>query len=1318
MINDRFPTYDELLKLNPSLTETPIKKLNELLSVLHEYDYKWDSENQNFINDEIDYIIKIDSLHEMSAENIRILTINEIDFFKSHPIMVRLTRAFKLLSFNCRRFCFILIVLFFLFGWLIIPFNQVLLITLIFIAIGISIVGVSYLLNKSLDIVTDSQKADSGTIRSSMLSKLRERIILDRAYKLIELAEIASQNENHAKQIKLCEKVISSLKKFNSPPSIIFHAMFGAADGYQSLGELDKALDLLEKARLMYPTVRDELFSNILSILSTIYISQKKFENAEKILTELFQLKQDHDLPSDSKYAFALTNFAIIKKKNGENKEAISTNIQALELIRKAQGEFNLDYAIITLNLASLYEEVGEYKQSKNCLQKVAQICFEIFDPENLDLTTVLIMLGQGNLILFELNEAETYFNRALEIRKNILGTAHPKYREVLSNLAGVYNRKGDFISSERLYIQALQITEQMVGNQHPDYARDLNNLAALYDSMGNYSESIKLNLKSIAILKAQTQVSFKIYSNSVNNLAVTYITIGDYRKAERLLHESVMVYKNHFGPEHPNYARALSNYAQLHIDLGNFEKAINELQSVKKVFLKALGANHPYYAMTLTLIAIINRSSGNFVEAEKLNIEALDVLESGIGIQTIEYSDVLNNIALVYLALSDFEQAKVKITESIEIRERILGKDHPDIYHLWINLALILIKLGDFDKAEEIITSTVLKIKEIFGEIHPSYVHALMQFCELKLARQEYSQASSLIQRALEINQKHARNTIVVLTQFEKYAFIKQDDSVYDIAIALQNLDPSKSLIRLYENILFRKGLVLNSTMNVKHFFSASKHDSLRNLYEEWQSRLIALNRFQNLTIQQREKVKSDIQRLEEEAEELDKRINQTSSELSGFLILPEYNWCSIRDTLKQDEIILDFVKYQNFSEVSVKKYRYGVFITRQEYDTPYFLDLLDGERFESEILPMYFDNLLTIENKYFDGKFSGLISDHKNSVDYSGIHEGLLAPLVSRLENIKKLYLILDGEMHRINFNTIQNPDTGRYLIEDFEISQVLNPHTLTLEKSSKPYERTAVLFGYPNFDSSLEMVSDINIPGKFDSSETLNSPEIKENVAINYPPLPGTLEEVELLEELLHINNWEVESFIQDDANETNLKKVKSPTLLLVATHGYFDLKGETDIKLNDTVIYETKKAFNDPMLKSGLLLAGANNFLSAQEQTRMFFEENGIFTAHEAAMLDLFETDIVILSACDSGTGEIKRGEGVFGLQRGFFSAGAKSVLMSLWKVDDNSTKELMSRFVKKYAKGIEKQTALRETQLELMKQNPHPHYWGSFVLVER
>lgn len=158
MIKDVSPTYEELLQHNPRLKEIPISRLNDLLSVLNEYDYQWEPENQYFINHDMQYIINVDSLHQLSAENIRKLTNVEVDFKKSHPIMVKLTRFFGLLSFIFKRYSLPLFILILLFGWLIIPFSQILIVTLFIIVIGISIVGVSHLLNKSLEKMADSHQ--------------------------------------------------------------------------------------------------------------------------------------------------------------------------------------------------------------------------------------------------------------------------------------------------------------------------------------------------------------------------------------------------------------------------------------------------------------------------------------------------------------------------------------------------------------------------------------------------------------------------------------------------------------------------------------------------------------------------------------------------------------------------------------------------------------------------------------------------------------------------------------------------------------------------------------------------------------------------------------------------------------------------------------------------------------------------------------------------------------------------------------------------------------------------------------------------------
>jgi CHAT domain-containing protein len=145
-------------------------------------------------------------------------------------------------------------------------------------------------------------------------------------------------------------------------------------------------------------------------------------------------------------------------------------------------------------------------------------------------------------------------------------------------------------------------------------------------------------------------------------------------------------------------------------------------------------------------------------------------------------------------------------------------------------------------------------------------------------------------------------------------------------------------------------------------------------------------------------------------------------------------------------------------------------------------------------------------------------------------------------------------------------------------------------------------------------------------------------------------------------------------------------------------------------------DTRKAVENPLLRSGLFLTGAETFLNAEETQKEKFEENGILTAYEASQLNLFGTDLVILSACETGLGEVNNGEGVFGLQRGFLGAGAKSVLMSLWKVDDCATKDLMIEFIKNYSTTMNKQKSLRDAQLTIMKKYPLPYFWGAFVII--
>jgi CHAT domain-containing protein len=271
------------------------------------------------------------------------------------------------------------------------------------------------------------------------------------------------------------------------------------------------------------------------------------------------------------------------------------------------------------------------------------------------------------------------------------------------------------------------------------------------------------------------------------------------------------------------------------------------------------------------------------------------------------------------------------------------------------------------------------------------------------------------------------------------------------------------------------------------------------------------------------------------------------------------------------------------------------------------------------------------------------------------------------------------------------------------------------LSKDSEKKKYTtNTASLFGFPNFDGNTTVSADTT--DIFASSRNLNSFWLDSLTrgGMKAKPLPATKIEIEKISTTLRSNHWNVNSFFADNASETNIKKQQSPRILHIATHGYF-FEGIPIEKNNNRFFgMDRNQMVMDPMLRSGLLFKGANRTLKGEKS----IGENGLLSAAEASLLDLRETELVVLSACETGKGEIQNSEGVYGLRKAFTDAGAQNIIMSLWKVDDEVTQEFMTLF---YEIWLNKKTSIREafnkTQLEIKAKYPQPYYWGAFILVE-
>ncbi len=358
------------------------------------------------------------------------------------------------------------------------------------------------------------------------------------------------------------------------------------------------------------------------------------------------------------------------------------------------------------------------------------------------------------------------------------------------------------------------------------------------------------------------------------------------------------------------------------------------------------------------------------------------------------------------------------------------------------------------------------------------------------------------------------------------------------------------------------------------------------------------------------------------------------------------------------------------------------------------------------------------------------GLILNEYRKGLTKGTKENLLAVSIAAIDKLpfkekKTIYITTDDYLTKINFETLTcevTADSFSFLGDIFSIRHLSSGWDLLLKDTPTNASRSIALFGYPDY--TLSENQRVQLAQKVNTDTTLTALyRSGEAITGNYifKPLPATKHEVEDIGAFMRQKGWDVQIYTGYKALEEQVKKVQSPRILHIATHGFF----AEDIKLEKQTSFmgmDSRAAIENPLLRSGLAFAGAERTRTDTSGVRLSSVEDGILTAEEAQYLNLDSTELVVLSACETGLGEIVNGEGVYGLQRAFRAAGARSILMSLWKVDDLATETLMKNFYKHWLDdGMTKHDALWQAKLDLRNDKNHPewakpYYWGAFVLI--
>ena len=398
------------------------------------------------------------------------------------------------------------------------------------------------------------------------------------------------------------------------------------------------------------------------------------------------------------------------------------------------------------------------------------------------------------------------------------------------------------------------------------------------------------------------------------------------------------------------------------------------------------------------------------------------------------------------------------------------------------------------------------------------------------------------------------------------------------------------------------------------------------------------------------------------------------------------DLNWIKFNDiqsTLNDTAAFVINYKYvyNGFEDYDINKPKqknyYLTFIILKNKTSPIFILDSTNVKNEEDLVALYIERVMR--------------KDKIN--EFSFFYDRIWEQIDKRIPTeIKSVYFFPDGIYNSINLSAIYDKKSEKTILEKYSINQLnsLNLAQNNFDKTGNTEKITsAVLLGYPNYS------------GQTFSNESSASDSLNINLDKYYSiatrgsiakSLPGTKIEIEKINTLFTNNGIKTDVLMENNATEDNLKKIVAPNVLHIATHGFFINSKE-----------------GTPMLNSGLLLAGSNR------KTKKI--EDGYLSAYETSLLNLENTKLVVLSACETGRGVMKDGDGVFGLKQGCLNAGAKNIIMSLWKVDDKVTQEFMSRF---YEIWLNDKTNIREafnkTQLEIKAKYPEPYYWGAFILV--
>lgn len=1008
----------------------------------------------------------------------------------------------------------------------------------------------------------------------------------------------------------------------------------------------------------------------------------------------------------------------------GKYREAIPVAEKMVELTESTYGRESPDTGEALTVLGKAYSEAGELEKAGPAFARALQIFEKTRGSEHPDVATTLSHLGALNAKTGDYKKSEAFYQRVIAIREKTLGAEHPSTLLALNNLAELYRDQGEFAKAEPLFRRALALYEKVKGAEDPETITSVSNLAALYNQMGEYAKAEPLYQRALEACEKVLGPEHLDTATSLNNYGTFNRNVGDFAKAEMLYERALKILEKTLGPEHPKIAGTLNNLAVCYKSEGNFAKAEPLYRRALDIAEKAIGPEHRVTALNLNNLALLYLEMGDTARAKPLLERALAILEKAVGPNHHLTAGTLQNLAALYEAREDYAAAEPLARRALQINEAEFGADHPAVATSLNNLAGIYRDMGKFADAEPLLQRAAHTYEKVLGPNHPELAHCLNNLGELYEARGQPGKAEPLYKRALKILESTlgpdhadtipalnnlallkilsgATNEAFELSKRVERATEKQLTEILSFTSEKQRLEFQKTVQpytlfamlgrapELADTLLRCKGIVLDSLLEDRLVAEASNDpaqretiDHLRSLKQRlWQLELEIPKDFSSDARQRRAEQRGALAQQSDLLEAtLARAVAKFGSARHGLGVTTS----DVQKALSSGQALVECVRYSHYLGKEKWEVRYGAVVVAA-----------DEIKWVSLGSAGAIDESIRLYQKSVRGQ--------TDEVTLTRVLHELATKVWEPIEkalppDAKSVIISPDAGLSSISFATLLSP-TDEFVCQKYSIRYVASGRDLLKEvKPTASEAPTMRVFANPDFAGNGTAAKPAEQKA---NAVILRSMEMHDLQGISLPNLPGTERESAALEACAKKSGWQLQAYSGLKATEAELRNLHSPRVLHVATHGFF--LPEIDLGLPPSGLSRNatdvpKGRLVNPMHRSGLAVAGAQRTLQAWDRGEIPPTENdGIVTAEEVGGLKLDGTWLVALSACDTGGGEVKAGEGVMGLRRGFVQAGAQNLLMTLWPIDDEATVAIMLDFYDAAFKSGNASQALADTQ---------------------